>query len=448
MILAPIPHNEAERLASLRVLNILDTPPEERFDRITRLVSVFFKTPIAYVSLVDKNRQWFKSKQGFDICETPRDISFCSHTILKEEPLIVPDATKDDRFSGNPVVTGPPGLRFYAGYPLSGPDGYKIGSLCVLDLKPREFTAEHVAALRDFAAMVEHELHLVDTIKLQSEFLETKQELVRSQNYIAEEMAEAAQYVRELLPEPLTGSLAAEWQFVPSSNIGGDAFGYHWIDKEHFAIYLLDVTGHGVTSALLSISVMNVLRSQSLPLTDFRRPGKVLATLNEIFQMERHGNHSFTIFYGVYHKMTHRLVYSNAGHPPAILMEAPENGAAPVFRRLEQGGIMVGCVPGIKYEEETVELGHASRLVVFSDGIFEVKKEDGSRSSLEDFLGVVKAWSADGDGMKGLLEQSREKLGLRAGDDFEDDISLVEVRFPRPRRLRNRPQKDKITHHA
>src|SRR3989338_7759197 len=158
MIIAPIPHNEIERLMSLRVLNILDTPPEDRFDRITRLASQFFEAPIAYVSLIDKDRQWFKSKQGFDLCETPRDISFCSHAILKEEALVVPDATKDDRFKGNPVVTGPPNLRFYAGQPLSGPGGYKIGSLCVLDLKPREFDPKKVKALKDFSLMVEHEL--------------------------------------------------------------------------------------------------------------------------------------------------------------------------------------------------------------------------------------------------------------------------------------------------
>ena len=448
MILAPIPHNEAERLASLKALNILDTPPEERFDRITRLVSRFFETPIAYVSLIDKNRQWFKSKQGFDVCETPRDISFCSHTILREEPLIIPDATKDERFQGNPVVAGPPGLRFYAGTPLSGPNGYKIGSLCVLDLKPREFDAKKVEALKDFAKMVEHELNLMDIIKLQSEFLQTKQELIRSQNTIACEMAEAAQYVRDLLPPKLNGELAADWQFVPSSNIGGDTFGYHWLDNEHFAIYLLDVTGHGVTAALLSISVMNVLRSRSLPLTDFRQPGKVLSVLNDIFQMDLHGNRSFTIWYGVYSKLTHRLVYSNAGHPPAILMEDnPKNGVV-IFRRLEKGGVMIGCMPGMKYESEVLDLASQSRLLVFSDGIFEIKKSDGSRGNFEDFVEVIKSWSLDGRELESLLIQTRQKLGLNTEDAFEDDISLVEVRFPAPRRLRNRVQKNRIAPHA
>jgi len=373
MVVAPIPVNDAERLASLRVLNMLDTPPEERFDRITRLAARFFDMPIAYVSLVDQDRQWFKSKQGFDICETPRSISFCGHTILREEALVISDATKDDRFSDNPVVAGPPFLRFYAGHPLSGPGGYKVGSLCMLDLKPREFDAEKIQALKDFAAMIEHELNLVDALRLQSEYLKTKEQLIESQNIIAHELAEAAEYVKELLPPKLKGEVMTDWCFIPSSNLGGDAFGYHWLDKEHFAIYLLDVTGHGVSAALLSISVMNILRSQSLPLTDFKRPAKVLAVLNEIFQMDLHGNKSFTIWYGVYHRSGHRMVYASAGHPPAILTDGA-SGQKMVLRCLDKGGPMIGCASGLDYEEGTLDLGDSSRLLVFSDGIFEIKK--------------------------------------------------------------------------
>lgn len=445
MVIAPIPHNEVERLMSLRVLNILDTPPEERFDRITSLASQYFNMPIVYVSLIDKDRQWFKSKQGFDICETPRNISFCSHAILREDALIIPDATKDDRFKDNPVVTGPPELRFYAGQPLSGPGGYKIGSLCVLDLKPREFDAEKVKALKDFSLMVEHELNLVDALKIQSEFLKTKEELVRSQNYIAHEMAEAAQYVKDLLPAKLSGEVATDWQFVPSSNIGGDAFGYHWVDKDHFAIYLLDVTGHGVTAALLSISVINVLRSQSLPLTDFRQPAKVLAVLNEIFQMDLHGNKSFTIWYGVYQRSTHRLIYASAGHPPAILAAQPSEKKT-ALRRLEKGGVMIGCLPGMEYEEETLELGEAERLLVFSDGIFEVKLPDGSRGTFTDFLELIQLWASGGHEMKWLLEEARSKMN-GSKENFEDDISIVEVRFSKAS-LRKPPQSDKIAAYA
>ncbi len=429
MLIAPIPVNENERLESLRVLNILDTPHEERYDRITRLVAKFFQVPVAYVSLVDRNRQWFKSKQGFDICETPRDISFCGHTILRDDTLVIPDATRDPDFADNPVVTGPPGVRFYAGHPLSGPGGYKIGTLCILDMKPKEFGPEKVKELKDFAAMVEHELNLVDALRLQSEFLKTKDQLVQSQNTLAQELAEAAQYVKDLLPAKLKGEVSTDWRFVPSSNLGGDAFGYHWIDKEHFAIYLLDVTGHGVSAALLSISVINALRSESLPLTDFRRPAKVLKVLNDIFQMDLHGNKSFTIWYGVYHRPTHRIVYASAGHPPAILTHgfSPRKAS---LNRLKNSGIMIGCFPELDYEEESLELGGSSRLLVFSDGIFEIRKTDGSHGSYDDFINILNEWSEGGHELDWLLEKSRKTLGGAEGF-FEDDISVVQVCFPK-----------------
>jgi GAF domain-containing protein len=149
------PPDEKERLKALRDLNLLDTPPEERFDRITRLVQRTFAVPMALVTLIDANRQWFKSKQGIEGSETPREVSFCGHAILSDEPLIVPDATKDPRFADNPYVTGEPRVRFYAGWPLKAPDGSRVGTLCMIDTKAREFTSENRRALRDMAQIIE-----------------------------------------------------------------------------------------------------------------------------------------------------------------------------------------------------------------------------------------------------------------------------------------------------
>lgn len=152
------PHNETARLQALHELAVLDTPPEERFDRLTRLAKQFFDTPIALISLVDSERQWFKSKQGLDACETPRNIAFCAHAILDDDILYVPDAQKDERFADNPAVSGPPNVRFYAGYPLTTPEGFRIGTLCIVDTKPREFTAEQLQVLQDLGKCVEDEL--------------------------------------------------------------------------------------------------------------------------------------------------------------------------------------------------------------------------------------------------------------------------------------------------
>jgi diguanylate cyclase (GGDEF)-like protein len=158
MISPPLPTNERQRLATLRSLKLLDTPAEERFDRITRLARKVFDVPIALVSLVDADRQWFKSNQGMDVCESPRGTSFCGHTILREEPLVVQDAFEDVRFRDNPLVTGDPNIRFYAGHPVSGPGGEALGTLCVIDDKPRAAADFDAEALAEFAAMVEAEV--------------------------------------------------------------------------------------------------------------------------------------------------------------------------------------------------------------------------------------------------------------------------------------------------
>lgn len=155
---APLPDNEAQRLAELRFLHILDTPFEERFDRITRTAAKLFQVPISLVSLLDDSRQWFKSCQGLDIRETSRKISFCSHAILADGPFVIEDARKDSRFADNPLVTGKPHIVFYAGHPLVGPGGHKLGTLCLIDHQPRLLSEDEDTALRDLAAWVELEL--------------------------------------------------------------------------------------------------------------------------------------------------------------------------------------------------------------------------------------------------------------------------------------------------
>jgi diguanylate cyclase (GGDEF)-like protein len=158
-MLAPAkPALEDERMHALHALNILDTQPEERFDRLTRLARRLFDVPIALVSLVDSNRQWFKSCQGLTLTETPRDVSFCAHAILSDQILMIPDAGSDERFQDNPLVTGEPKIRFYAGCPLKVGNGSNVGTLCLLDTRPRVLDAEERGLLRDLASMAEQEI--------------------------------------------------------------------------------------------------------------------------------------------------------------------------------------------------------------------------------------------------------------------------------------------------
>ena len=150
----PRPANEPDRLRALRQLLILDTPPEERFDRLTAFATQEFDVPTALLSLVDDDRQWFKSRVGMGQCETSRDISFCGHAILQDDIMVVPDVNLDERFTDNPLVTGEPHIRFYAGAPLRLPGGQNVGTLCLMDDKPRTLDAIDLAilaSLRDLA---------------------------------------------------------------------------------------------------------------------------------------------------------------------------------------------------------------------------------------------------------------------------------------------------------
>ena len=253
--------------------------------------------------------------------------------------------------------------------------------------------------------------------------------LVESQKHLAAELNEAAQYVRSLLPEPMTGEITSEWLFVPSTSLGGDSFGYHWLDKDNLAIYLLDVCGHGVGAALLSISAINVLRSHALPNVDFLNPGAVLGGLNETFQMERQNNMYFTIWYGVYNRPQHKIVFARGGHPPAVLITGDTlETSKPV--ELKSPGLVIGSMPGIKYKTNEQALGKYSRLYLFSDGVYELNKPDDTMWQFSEFVESLMDTTLSG---KSPVDPVFYKATLVQNSNcFEDDYSLVCIDIPTP----------------
>jgi signal transduction histidine kinase len=188
--IAPLPANEDQRLATLRDYRILDTAPDERFDRLTALAADLFDAPVALISLIDAERQWFKSHHGLPVSETPRSISFCAHTILTDEALIVEDAAEHPLFRNNPMVLAGPHLRFYAGVALTADDGQRIGTLCIGDSKPRDFSDKDVLRLRRLAAVASDELELhrariqaESTVAAQTAANQLKSKLLSSMNH-------------------------------------------------------------------------------------------------------------------------------------------------------------------------------------------------------------------------------------------------------------------------
>ena len=259
--------------------------------------------------------------------------------------------------------------------------------------------------------------------RLRDQERQTFEALKKSQKILCDELAEAAAYVRSLLPPPLEdGPVRAAWRFLPSTQLGGDAFGYHWLDENRFAAYVLDVCGHGVGAALLSVSVMNVLRNRSVPNVDFADPAAVLAALNLAFPMERQNNMFFTLWYGVISTDSRELSFACGGHPPAVVLDPAE--ASPVMLRAP--GAIIGGFPEARYTIGKHTVTPGSRLYVFSDGVYELARADGTTVQLEEFvaelgkpaaalkLDAVLAWAT----------------AIMAGSKFEDDVSILELIIP------------------
>jgi sigma-B regulation protein RsbU (phosphoserine phosphatase) len=422
MLTAPALENETERLADLRALGLLDTAPEERFDRIVQLAAAVFRVPIAYVALVDSDRQWLKAKCGLTVDQTGRDVSFCGHTIEQHGPLIVPDAVQDERFFDNPLVTGNPFIRFYAGHPLRGPGGHNIATFCVADRRPRQFDAHDLDTFRRLAGLAEYELRMMDVIRAQSELLEARRDLATAQARIDREINEAAAYVRSSLPERLAdGPVRADWIYEASSQLGGDLFGYDWLDEDYFAAYLLDVSGHGIGASLLSMSVHNLLRARSLPTIRFDDPAAVLQGLNTMFSMADHGGKFLTVWYAVFHRPTRELYFASAGHHPALLVTADGQ-----CRKLGEPAFMIGAVPDIEYRTNWEKVPAGSRLYLFSDGAFEVAGPDGELLGYDGLSELLRRPHGSRPHMAAVTDQIRQ---WHHDGHFADDFSLVELAF-------------------
>ena len=295
--------------------------------------------------------------------------------------------------------------------------------LIVLSTKEEPETKAQAFALgaNDYLVKLPDRVELVARIRYHSQAYVRLLQRDQAYQELARQLDQAAHYVRELLPAPVgEGPVRANWLFAPSAQLGGDALGYHWIDADHFAFYLLDVCDHGVGPALLSVSALNVLRAQTLPGVDFHSPAQVLAGLNAAFPMERQNNLYFTIFYGVYAPGSRTVRFASAGHPPPLALDDGR------VQELRCQNIFIGAMEEAVFREHRIQLAEGTRLFVFSDGAYEIARPDGPMWTLEEFHAFLASLPPDGLEMERVLAHVRS-LGGR--EVLADDFTMLALRL-------------------
>lgn len=241
-------------------------------------------------------------------------------------------------------------------------------------------------------------------------------------NIINSELEKAADYIHSLLPKPLdNSSIQTEWNYIPSAQLGGDSFGYHFLDENHIALYLIDVSGHGIGPALHSVSVLNIIRSQSLANTDYHEPAQILNKLNNSFRMDNHNSLFFTMWYGVYNIKTRKLKYAGAGHPPAIMISGKED------RPLDTKNPIIGFLNNFDYQSADTILPEETEIYIFSDGVYEIKQKDGKMQDYDQFYQYI---IDNRNGISISLDQLYEKALENCGaKELEDDFSILKISF-------------------
>ncbi len=277
----------------------------------------------------------------------------------------------------------------------------------------------------DYIVKLPDRLELLARVRYHSRGYRAMLDRNRAYAQIAADLKQAGEYVTGQLPEEISrGNILARFLFEPCAGVGGDFFSYFPIDKEHFGMYLLDVSGHGVGSCLLSVSVGDSLRRRILPGADFHNPGQVLEVLSNIYPMDPKTGKYFTIWYGVFHRKSRVLTYAGAGHPPALLIRA----GAETVEELESTGPFIG-IEGMTYENTKVTLGLKDRMYLFSDGVYEIRDHETGRMWEFDRLKRILAGGQLLEPklrLENLLKSARQSQG---SDVLEDDFAIVEFEF-------------------
>jgi serine phosphatase RsbU (regulator of sigma subunit) len=359
------------------------------------------------------------------------DIGSCGSAAYERQPVFATDISSDPHWANFADLAKTFGLGACCSTPVFSSEGSLLGTVAMYYREPHKPSAHDRELIRmatHLAGIVIERARAIEQLRLAKVAAEERaQEIKRAyddlrttQETLTAELAGALDYVLSLLPRPVTEKhISVDWAMTPSAQLGGDGLGYHWVDSDRFAFYLLDVSGHGVKSALLAVSILDTLRTCGIGDTDWNNPGAVLGALNRVYFSQSREHLNFTIWYGIANFTKRTLSYASGGHPPAVLRRARNDN-----RLLPASGPPVACLPDTTYPTEELPMALPSDLYLFSDGVFETRRHEDARplDRLVDFLVAP----SNGHG-RTVAEIRGRTLDPLKGVPPPDDCSILKV---------------------
>ncbi|MBW5420374.1 SpoIIE family protein phosphatase [Streptomyces sp. BG9H] len=434
----PVPDQDVEagRLSAVRRYDILDTPPDGAFDRVAALAGRLFDVPVATVTIVDSDRIWFKATHGLEgVKEIGRDPGLCGSAILRDDALVIPDTLHDPVAANNPLVAGEMGVRFYAAAPITTSDGHRLGTVNILDTKPRSITEEDIATLSDLAAIVMDEMELrlsamralrEEQERRTAESMHAERERARAEaERAAREQAEkdkaaiaafASTLQRTLLPPALPAvpglELACHYRTASVHDVGGDFYDVFPVDADRWAFFLGDVCGKGPEAATVTALARHTLRAAAQIDPD---PVTVLSTLNTVLLTDvAAGSRFCTALFGLLTPQedgAFTVTVASGGHPSAYHVRPDDGGSVWVKAVRPKGGMLIGAFPEAHFAQSTFRLAPGEGLFLYTDGLTEARTAQGA------MLGE--------DGLTGFLHQRTGSLTATALVD--DTVTLLDA---------------------
>ncbi len=439
-MLAPKPPREDARLAMLREYEVLDTDPEIGFDDLTALAASICEVPVSAITLIDAERQWFKSRVGVEASETPLEFSFCAYAILKPEMMVVEDAAVDATFAYHPAVTQDNGIRFYAGVPLRTPEGFALGTICVADRVPRKLRPDQLRALESLSRQVQTQLELRRKLRdLRRTSAERDRARAESDAHAAEierDLGFARQFQQALLPHnedyPVIAgapsqSLRLNFHHVyqPTLSLGGDFFDVLKLSEHRAGVFIADVMGHGARSALVT-AIIRTLFQELAPQSD--DPGEVLERLNARFCgiVQESGQFLFaSACYLVFDTQGGTVSFSNAGHPAPVWANRDRTRVVPLQNERANGPVL-GLSGEALYSSCSEPLGAGDVFLLFTDGLVEAPDAQGEEFEEERLYEVIRHYpGVDASRLTQVVVDSLSQW--RGATPLPDDLCLVAV---------------------